>query len=191
MSEKQTPQDNDQIEDSFDAIFNDHAEMQTSDIAAIARRYEAQHAPESDIIEKPKFTKALILTGVALAGVATAGIAGIASLEGGNNNGESVGATDVTIESITLNPEANLRFDPYIGEGEEDNSVLQLGAAITIDVNHDVQVLNNTNNGTWYGVPMAHIQEVVPTINTSDKDGIIWVNWQGVENILHTEIETK
>ena len=110
-------------------------------------------------------------------------------MEGGNSNGAERGEIDTTIESITLNPDANFRFDPYAGKEENDNSVLQLGAEITIDANHDIQVLENTNNGTWYGIPFEHVQNVVPDVSNTDKDGLLWVNEQGVGTIDRSQPE--
>lgn len=156
--------------------------------AAVARRNFDQ-----DTTAEPtshRLRNAVIGT-AAIGGVLALGVAGLASEQGGSNNGETRGTADNTIESVTLNPDANIRFDPYVGEGEDNNEVLHLGAQITIDINHDARVLDGTNNGTWIGIPLDEIKTVVPDISTSDKDGIVWVNEQGVKEIQRTQLETK
>lgn len=147
--------------------------------------------PETRVSDKRRKRLNITLTALALASV-TAGAVGINALEGGNSNGESRGDIDGTIQSLTLNPEANLRHDPSAQYGENDNLVLNLGATVEINAVNDIRVLNDTNNGTWYGIPTADIKEVIPNLDTKgDKDNIIWVNEQGVAHIDRLQLPTE
>ncbi|MFZ1300973.1 MAG: hypothetical protein WAQ27_00095 [Candidatus Microsaccharimonas sp.] len=111
------------------------------------------------------------------------GVAGVISTAGGNNTPER-GEANTAIHSITVNPDATFRLDPEVDDATlGPNSVLQLGAEFTIDINNDLRVLEGTNNGTWYGISKEDLAEVVPKVaDVNDKDGYIWVNEQGVES---------
>ncbi|HEY8885928.1 MAG TPA: hypothetical protein VIM31_00285 [Candidatus Microsaccharimonas sp.] len=138
----------------------------------------------------PRLTAAGVVVG--LAGVATLGVTGIASMNGGESNGAERGVQDGTIESITLAPGANIRFDPYMSDESTNTEALHLDTQVVIDANHDIRVLDGTNNGTWYGVPVADMTTAIPDIaSKGDKDGIVWVNEQGVDNVERTQLDTK
>lgn len=192
MSEE-TPTPIEQVKTSFTQHTDDVLELQNA--AEASRRYQeaqvnAQPSPQSN--ESGLFQKHPILTTAALVGVAAVGFTGLTSLEGGNSNGSERGTVDTTIESITISPDATFRLDPKVGEGEENNNVLQLGARVTIDVNHDIRVLEDTNNGTWYGISTDEIAAVVPKVSSiNDNDGILWINEQGVESVATTELPTE
>jgi hypothetical protein len=194
MSEEtQTPQTNtNEVEDNFSV--ND--EWQAKDAAAAARRLDAQRLtqaqPESD--ESSLFGKRPGLAITGLVGVAALGVGGLVALEGGSPDGAERGTTDASIASITLNPDAHLRLDPYVGDPKNNtaNDALQLGAKVTIDANRDIRVLNGTSNGTWYGIPIDEVKAVAPSASSiNDKDGILWVNEQGVENVAKTDLSTQ
>jgi len=200
MDETYTPQteepekDFDQQIDEALALGNAHSQREPGSVesaAEIARRQLAQDY-DTSIDTRPAHPVRNAVIGTAVVGGLLAiGVTGLANEQGGNANGAERGDTDTTIESITLNPDANLRFDPYAGEGEDNNRVLSLGAQITIDADHDIRVLEGTNNGTWYGISLEDVKEIVPSVDTTDKDGIIWVNEQGVESIDRTELTTE
>lgn len=110
-----------------------------------------------------------------------AGVAGLAATAGGSDNPER-GEVDQSIESVTLNPDANIRQDPYVTD-EPNLAIPQLGAEVKIDAAHDIRVLEGTNNGTWYGINVDDITAKAPDAAVNDKDGVVWVNEQGVESI--------
>lgn len=124
------------------------------------------------------------------AGAAMAvGIAGLAAQGDGDNNSER-GELQPSITSITINPDANLRLDPTVpDEYTAPNIALELGAEVTIDATHDIRVLTDTNNGTWYGIDLEDISAKVPdAANVSDEDHIIWVNEQGVTSVQTDQV---
>lgn len=120
-----------------------------------------------------------LVVGTALAIPIGVGVAGIAGEHGGSTNGAEEGKVDNSIYEVTLNPGANVRFDPYVGEGENNNEAIHLDSQVKIDAAHDIRVLSDTKNGTWYGIPMDEIKDLAPSIDTADKDSIVWVNEQG------------
>ena len=148
--------------------------------------------------ERKKEKRARQLKG-ALAGLGIATLTGIgvgllAHSEGGSDKGAERGTLDKTISSITLSPGAHLRFDPYVAnpESEAPNDVLQLQDRISIDINSDARVLEGTSNGTWFAIPSSEVAAVIPDFDSkNDKDGILWVNEQGVESVQTTESETE
>jgi enamine deaminase RidA (YjgF/YER057c/UK114 family) len=135
----------------------------------------------------------MVGVGVVTALATTAVLAGVAlsAEHGGNSSPETRGTVDNSIESVTLNPDANIRFDPYVGEGENNNNALHLGAQITIDVNHDARILDGTKDGSWVGIPLDEVKTVIPNIDLGDKNGVVWINEQGIQEIKHTDLETK
>ena len=143
-------------------------------------------------IVRRRFSPLDIASAVFLGGMLTAGIASIAASEGGNSNGAERGTVDNTIESITLNTGANIRFDPYVGDNSTNTEALHLDAEVVINVKHDVRVLEGTNNGTWYGISVNEVEPSIPSIaSENDKDGIVWVNEKGVKAIKRTDLTTK
>lgn len=110
-----------------------------------------------------------------------AGGFGLTGTAGGSDNPDR-GEVDENITSITLDPEANIRQDPYVAE-EPNIAIPQLGAEVKIDAAHDIRVLEGTNNGTWYGVDVEDVAAKVPDVAANDKDGVVWVNEQGIESI--------
>lgn len=131
---------------------------------------------------KARFRRTLAIgaTGAAV----TAGLAGIASFADGDDNSER-GDLNPAISSITVTPDANFRLDPKVDDDTTGpNTALHLGAEFTIDTAHDIRVLEDTNNGTWYGIPIDDIEKVVPeAANVNDQDGLLWVNEQGVRSV--------
>jgi hypothetical protein len=176
-------------EDDFAAIQDMQADQDRKRAAEAAQRLLDTPTPAEAPANKHLIRNLAI--GTVLTVSAGAGVVGLINEQGGSSNGESLGTVDNTIEAVTLNPDANIRFDPYVGEGDTNNNILHLGAQITIDVNHDARVLDGTNNGTWVGIPLTEVKAVVPNIDTSDKDGIVWVNEQGIKEIKHAQSETK
>lgn len=129
--------------------------------------------------------------GVVLAGVVLGAAMGIEAMHGGSENGADRGEIDPTIETIVLDPDANLRFDPSVKDEEENNLVLHPGAQVMIDANHDIRVLTDTNNGTWYAIPAEHLEAAIENFDDrGDKDDLIWVNEAGVADIVHTDLPT-
>lgn len=176
-------------EDDFAAIQEMQADQDRKRATEAAQRL--LDTPTSAEAPANKHLIRNLAIGTVLTVSAGAGVVGLINEQGGSSNGESLGTVDNTIEAVTLNPDANIRFDPYVGEGDTNNNILHLGAQITIDVNHDARVLDGTNNGTWVGIPLTEVKAVVPNIDTSDKDGIVWVNEQGIKEIKHAQSETK
>ena len=123
--------------------------------------------------------------GAALTAATLAAAAGIVGLNtGGSDRGEEIGIEVTSPTTIELNDVANLRNDPEVENGEWSNSVLKLDAPVTIQVDEDLRRLDGTNNGTWHGIPVEAVEEAIPTADlSSDKDGYIWVNEQGVNTI--------
>ena len=120
-----------------------------------------------------------------VAGLAAVGgiAAGMAQPDGGSYNPDR-GEADASISSISLAENANLRYDPNVGTGDENNLIDQLDAAVTVDPESDVRVLHGTENGTWYGVNSEDISTAIPNFDDlEDKDSIVWVNEQNVESI--------
>ena len=143
-------------------------------------------------IARRRFSPLDIGTAVFLGGMLTAGVVGIAASEGGSSNGDERGTVDNTIESITLSPGANIRFDPYVGDDLTNTEALQLDAKVVINVKHDMRVLKGTNDGTWYGIPVNDAEASIPGIaSANDQDGIVWVNETRVESIKTTDLTTK
>lgn len=191
-----TPTPPEENKKSFQQHTDDVLELQQA--AEASRRYQEGRAAQatanqpSEPRESGLFRKHPGLAVAGLVTIATVGVGGLVALEGGSSNGAERGTVDNSIESITLNPDANIRLDPYVGEGENNNDVLQLEAKVTIDVNHDIRVLEGTSNGTWYGIPISEVATVAPSASSiNDKDGILWVNEQGVEKIETTQLPTK
>ena len=116
-----------------------------------------------------------------------AGGLGLASTAGGSDNPER-GEVDQNITSITLDPEANIRQDPNVAD-EPNIAVPQLGAEVKIDAAHDIRVLEGTNNGTWYGINAEDITAKAPDAAVNDKDGVVWINEQGIESITTNDTQ--
>jgi hypothetical protein len=201
MINEQTPTDtheSDEVEDNFTTIqsIQQDQEFRMSDAARKAQQLNdtwlENTRDETSASTKPrrKFPVVGLTTGLVLSGIAAVGITGIASEAGGTNN-PNQGVADPSIESVTLNPGANLRLDPWVGTGDQPTGVLQLDARVTIDANHDIRVLDDDKTGEWIGIPLADIKVSIPDINSEgDKDGILWVSEQGVDNVKHA-IETS
>lgn len=145
-------------------------------------RQEQNNTSETNISDRQvsNIVKGAVFTGVAVA--AAAGIVGLNT--GGSDRGEEIGVEVTSPTTIELNDVANLRNDPEVENGEWSNSVLKLDAPVTIQVDEDLRRLDGTNNGTWHGIPVEAVEEAIPTADlSSDKDGYIWVNEQGVNTI--------
>ena len=176
---KETPKEFDPSEGNpfFGRNFQTNEPGSISSAAEIARR---------------RFSPLEIGSAVFLGAMLTVGVASIAASEGGNSNGAERGTVDNTIESITLSDGANIRFDPYVGDDSTNTEALHLDAKVVINVKHDVRVIDGTNNGTWYGINVNEVAASIPSIaSANDKDGIVWVNGQGVEAIKRTDLTTK
>lgn len=203
MSEE-TPTLPEENKKTFQQHTDDVLDLQTA--AEASRRYQGaqeqarQDAREDSTLREPgepgffnrhpHLTTAGVTAG--LVGIAAVGVTGIISSEGGTSNGVERGVVNNSIESLTLNPDANIRLDPYVSTGDNNNNALHLGAKVTIDANHDIRVLTDTNNGTWYGIPIAEVKAVAPRAGSiNDKDGILWVNEQGVEKVETTQLSTE
>lgn len=131
-----------------------------------------------------------ITAGGALRGGAAVGAIGLAilgwnAMEGGNDNGNERGEVITGVASIELNDDARFRNDPHVEDNDgSTNRVLELNTPVTIDINDDIRRLDNTNNGTWYGISTEDLAVQYPSVLSSgDKDGIVWVNEQGVDSI--------
>lgn len=115
--------------------------------------------------------------GIALA---TTIIAAGKSFEGGSKSAEAFGEINPQIASITLQQEANLRYDPVVAGGEDNNIIESTEKPIHIETNGDVRVHADEANGDWYGIPVAEVRKADPTFKDhGDKDGVVWVNQQG------------
>lgn len=100
-----------------------------------------------------------------------AGATGLVSAEGGTDNPDR-GELKPNIE-ITLSEDARLRNDPSVS----NNLVYETTQSVTVNTEDEVRVLNNTDNGTWYGVNKEDIAAAIPSFDgDNDKDGIVWVN---------------
>lgn len=125
---------------------------------------------------------------LAAAASISAGAYGLSTMEGGNDNGAERGEVDQSIYSLTLSPDANLRYDPNMGNDDNNTLIGQPGEETLVVSEDGIRVLDDTNNGTWYGIDSSKLAEAIPNFNNrNDKDGIIWVNEQGVTHITHLE----
>lgn len=151
-------------------------QIQPSDYADAAKRVNEGHPVRNTFI----------VAGVV--GMAAAGVAGFAA-EMGPRGPETRGDIDTTIESITLSPDATLRTDPNLGDVNKATEVLHLDAQVVIDANHDIRVLTDTRNGTWYAIPLDEVQSVIPSANANQD--VLWVNEQGVVDVERTDLATQ
>ncbi|MGV9001640.1 MAG: hypothetical protein ACOH18_01650 [Candidatus Saccharimonadaceae bacterium] len=152
----------------------------------------AKRVVESDLHISERGKNILKGTGV-VAGVA-AGTFIASQLFGGMAGGDdnpTRGELDPTLQSITVAEGANLRNDPLIPNRRDlPNLVEKLGEEVTLHPHDDIRVLKNTNNGTWYGIEKEDITAAIPNFNDeSDKDGIIWVNEDGISSVEKANVE--
>lgn len=146
----------------------------------------AEHvsAVRHQITDHPLRNAGIVAGGAMLA----AGMYGLSTMEGGNANGAERGEVDQSIYSLTLSPDANLRHDPNTGDVNTNTLIGQPGEETVVVSEDGIRVLDDTNNGTWYGIESSKLAEAIPSFNNgNDKDGIIWVNEQGVTHITHLE----
>jgi len=157
--------------------------------AKIARQISG--APKLHISERGKTA---LYGGLAIASIGVAAIS-LNSMEGGSSHNEK-GEIDPSITSITLADDVNVRFDPYVADAENNNLALHLvDHPITI-TNPNTLVLNDTDDGTWYGLSASYFENpnVLPDVDfksSTDKDGIVWINEQGISKVEHSEEPTE
>lgn len=113
--------------------------------------------------------------------------------ESSDTYGVTTAEIDASIASVTLTEGANVRFDPYVsGKTDAPNLVTTLDSPITINSEHDFKVIEGTTNGQWIGIPVEDFKKANPQFSDNgDKDGIVWVNQQGVGSIQRADLETK
>ncbi|MFZ3010211.1 MAG: hypothetical protein WA030_04335 [Candidatus Microsaccharimonas sp.] len=129
-----------------------------------------------------------VIWGTAAATAIAAGITGIVVESGGNNNGPERGEVDTSIFSITLTPDANLRYDPNLGDVNTNTLIAQPGQETEVIGQSRIRVLEGTDDGTWYGLSTDWLADSIPHFDDNgDKDGIVWVNEQGVSHVTHLE----
>lgn len=134
-----------------------------------------------------KVRNGLIIGGISVPLLAL-GITGIAGEAGGNDNGAERGEIAADIFSLTLSPDANLRYDPNMGDVNTNTLIGQPGQETVVVGESRIRVLPDTDNGTWYGLNRDWLADAIPHFNDGgDTDGLIWVNEQGVTHITHLE----
>jgi|GEM_PF-1128581 len=143
-------------------------------------------APERDLDQPDRMSLGKrVAVGAALTAALAGGAAALNATEGGSHNPEQ-GDLDTTVTSITLDEDARVRFDPYVGHTDVDDTLADVtDTQITIDTPDGVRVKTDTANGDWYGVEANQI----PNFDgTKDADGIVWVNEQKA-SVEHTTPE--
>lgn len=129
---------------------------------------------------KPSLTGKQVAGGIAAGAALVAGGFGLNHMGGGDNLPER-GDLDTSISSITLEQGANIRFDPEVKNAVTGPTLIEsTDAEVTVTTDEGVRVLEDTNNGTWYGFEATQIPDLG---NTNDKDGIVWVNEAGIDSI--------
>lgn len=93
--------------------------------------------------------------------------------------------SDNTIQEITLKPNANIRYDHTTGGQDVNNLIESVKDETKVPIDKDTVYIHDegeAGNGKWYGLPATDLEKV--GIDASvDKDGIAWVNEQGVDHI--------
>jgi hypothetical protein len=126
-----------------------------------------------------------------------AAIALLNSGGGGSSEREAYGLDEVeidgTIASVSLVEGANIRFEPYVSDETQAPTLIEtLDAPVTINANHDLRVLDDTNNENWIGIPIETVKQSYPEFDDrGDNDGIVWVNEQGIDSTEKIDLETK
>jgi hypothetical protein len=135
-----------------------------------------------------RITPGRVVAGAAVAGALVVGGAGFANMAGGNDNGAERGEVAEDIFSVTLSPDANLRYDPNLGDENHNTLIGQPGEETVVVGQSRIRVLESASDGTWYGLSSSWLADSIPNFNDGgDKDGIIWVNEQGVTHVTHLE----
>jgi hypothetical protein len=154
----------------------------------VSYRYMSEKQPPLRITERGKRVRDGLIIGGISAPLIAGGILGIAHEAGGNENGAERGEVAADIYALTLSPDANLRYDPNMGDENTSTLIGQPGEETIVVGESRIRVLEGTNNGTWYGLRSDWLADSIPNFNDGgDKDGIIWVNEQGVTHITHIE----
>lgn len=159
-------------------------EVPTRETIQVPPRSEGQ--PSQNVEPRPsRLAKAGV--GIAAGAALLVGVGAIHESAGGSDTPER-GELDQTVNSIVLNPDANLRNDPTTEGVNGPNLVANPGQEVTIVPEGDVRVVETDNNGTWYGLQAEDLATQVPGVTAAnDKDGVIWVNEQGVSSIDRDE----
>lgn len=90
------------------------------------------------------------------------------------------GEIDSSIDTLYVETGARWRHDPYTDSGNPDGSstyIDEQGDSIMIEADSNIRVMEDKDNGDWYGVPVEALKSVDPDFEPEgDKDGVIWVN---------------
>lgn len=90
------------------------------------------------------------------------------------------GEIDTSIDTLYVETGARWRHDPYTDNTNADGSSTYIGEqddSIMIEADNNIRVMEDKDNGEWYGVPVTALESVDPDFNPrGDKDGVIWVN---------------
>lgn len=159
-------------------------EVPTRETIQVPPRSESQ--PSQNVEPRPS-RLAQAGVGIAAGAALLVGVGAVHESAGGSDSPER-GELDQTVNSIVLNPDANLRNDPTTEGVNGPNLVANPGQEVTIAPEGDVRVVESDDNGTWYGIQAEDLATQVPDVAaTNDKDGVVWVNEQGIASIDRNE----
>lgn len=140
----------------------------------VAEASERSGADRYSLLEKGT----RVAVGAALTGAAVFGTgAALAEMNGGSDNPER-GEADPAITSLVIDADSNLRNDPNV-DRTTPNKIGSPKDRTEITVTHPVRIFYDSANGIWYGVH----EDDLPNGGRGDKDGVIWVNEQGVRGV--------
>ncbi|MFZ2125369.1 MAG: hypothetical protein WA087_03150 [Candidatus Saccharimonadales bacterium] len=155
------------------------------------------YSPYAEKIKKQEKTESwtkLKKIGSTVVGIVVlgAGVYGIASSQNGGTdlkaNPDTLGTGDNTIETVVLKPDANIRYDHTTGGQYDNNLIESVEKKTNIEIGANPVYVHDEGelgNGKWYGIPAEDLEKA--GVDTSaDKDGIAWVNEQGIDSIEHT-----
>lgn len=182
-----------------------------SDTARIARDLELQRQARSAAREQAQSesgfhavveaVKKYPKTSIASAAALALGVAGVATISqpGGHETAPENAEIATNVFSIELAQDALWRNDPLVKEGDDGNNIVMVvknpGELIG---EARLNVVRDTDNGTWYGAnpdwildsPIANgLTEDQINALKSDKDGLVWVNEQGISKINYIDIQ--
>ena len=104
-------------------------------------------------------------------------------LNGGSNSPEQ--GEIISVNSVTFNENATFRTDPYVPDGDPNIAFNNpLTSPLEVDVSDSTIRITDDENKEWFGFPKSIIEDNIPnTGNINDKDNVIWVNWQGLDDV--------
>lgn len=144
---------------------------------ALSKKGETEASPRVKTIATRAGAAAL---SVAIAGGAAFGLHEMAGGSDNPNRGETISA-----DTITINEDARFRNDPYVPDGDPNIALNNpLTSPTEINVKTNSIHISEDANGEWYGIPIEEMKGKVPGIeDAQDKDGVIWINQQGIDSV--------